>query len=99
MKRLFPSGGPNSRSKPIADIQWPLTTLREKLVKIGAKVGRDFAMAASRPERLVANGETWCVEEEALAGPNGERLARLPGHIAYWFAWSGFKAGAPLYGN
>ncbi len=62
--------------------------------------GRDFAMAAGRPESLVAaDGETWRVEEEALAGPNGERLARLPGHIAYWFAWSGFKAGAPLYRN
>ena len=61
--------------------------------------GRDFAMAAGRPESLVAGGETWRVEKEALAGPNGERLARLPGHIAYWFAWSGFNAGAPLHGN
>jgi hypothetical protein len=26
-------------------------------------------------------------------------LARLPGHIAYYFAWSGFKTGAPLYGD
>ena len=61
--------------------------------------GRDFAMAASRPESLVADGETWRVEEEALVGMDGQRLARLPGHIAYWFAWSGFKAGAPLYRN
>ncbi len=61
--------------------------------------GGDFAMAANRPESLVADGEIWRVEEEALAGPNGERVARLPGHIAYWFAWCGFKAGAPLFGN
>jgi hypothetical protein len=32
-------------------------------------------------------------------GPRGERLERLPGHIAYWFAWQGFFAGAPLAGQ
>ena len=60
--------------------------------------GRDFAAAADgAPDRVVAAGETWRVEEEALVGAGGERLPRLPGYIAYWFAWSGFKAGAPLY--
>lgn len=34
-------------------------------------------------------GGDWQVTEDALLGPGGERLARLPGHIAYWFAWSG----------
>ncbi len=32
----------------------------------------------------------WRVTEEALLGPDGRSLARLPGHIAYWFAWSGY---------
>jgi hypothetical protein len=62
--------------------------------------GRDFTVTAdSGLDRVVAAGETWRVEEEALVGADGERLPRLPGYIAYWFAWSGFKAGAPLYGD
>ncbi|MEM9045826.1 MAG: DUF3179 domain-containing protein [Pseudomonadota bacterium] len=32
----------------------------------------------------------WQVTESALEGPGGERLARVPGHIAYWFAWDGY---------
>ena len=61
--------------------------------------GRDFSAAGDDLESVVAGGEIWRVEEEALVGANGDRLPRLPGHIAYWFAWSGFKAGAPLAGN
>ncbi|MCH9051373.1 MAG: DUF3179 domain-containing protein, partial [Proteobacteria bacterium] len=61
--------------------------------------GRDFSAAGDDLESVVAGGETWRVEEEALLGANGDRLPRLPGHIAYWFAWSGFKAGAPFSGN
>jgi hypothetical protein len=57
--------------------------------------GRDFA-AGSDPTTLVADGQTWQIREDALLGPDGARLARLPGHIAYWFAWQGFVDGAPL---
>jgi hypothetical protein len=39
---------------------------------------------------LTSDGETWQVTEEALIGPGTETLPRLPGHIAYWFAWSGY---------
>jgi hypothetical protein len=34
--------------------------------------------------------EVWRVTEEALVGPGGRSLSRLPGHVAYWFAWSGY---------
>jgi len=57
--------------------------------------GRDFA-AGSDPTTLVADGQTWRVQEEALVAPDGARLERLPGHIAYWFAWQGFIPNAPL---
>jgi hypothetical protein len=57
--------------------------------------GREFA-AGSEPTKLVADGQAWQIGEEALHGPDGARLARLPGHIAYWFAWQGFIDGAPL---
>jgi hypothetical protein len=56
---------------------------------------RRFAATAD-PAILSADGEDWRVEENALVGPRGERLERLPGHIAYWFAWQGFVEGAPL---
>ena len=34
--------------------------------------------------------EIWRITEEALVSPSGRVLPRLPGHIAYWFAWSGY---------
>jgi hypothetical protein len=34
------------------------------------------------------SGADWQVSEDALIGPTGERLPRLPGVQAYWFAWS-----------
>ena len=58
--------------------------------------GRTFAAGPEGAASVVADGESWRVEEEALVA-GAARLARLPGHIAYWFAWSGFTAGAPLY--
>jgi hypothetical protein len=43
-------------------------------------------------------GHTWRVEENALIGPNDERLARLPGHMAYWFGWYSFFPNTDVYG-
>ncbi|MFQ5953900.1 MAG: DUF3179 domain-containing protein [Kiloniellales bacterium] len=60
--------------------------------------GHDFTAAADGLDSMLSEGKVWKVEEEALIGPAGERLERLPGHIAYWFAWSGFRGGKPLYG-
>jgi Protein of unknown function (DUF3179) len=42
------------------------------------------------PRQLVAKGEIWTVSEEALTNAGGQWFSRLPGHIAYWFAWSGY---------
>ena len=58
---------------------------------------RTFEASEGGLAHVVAGGETWRVEEEALVGAGGERLTRLPGHIAYWFAWSGFRSDAPLF--
>ncbi len=38
----------------------------------------------------MTGSEEWRVEEAYLEGPDGTRLPRLPGHIAYWFAWENF---------
>lgn len=42
------------------------------------------------PRQVVANGETWAATEEALTNSDGKSFPRLPGHIAYWFAWAGY---------
>lgn len=44
----------------------------------------------ANPQQVRHGGEVWQVTEDALVGPNGRTLARLPGHVAYWFAWSGY---------
>ena len=59
--------------------------------------GRDFVIDPQLPDRVVTGNETWLVEEAALVGSNGDRLMRLPGHIAYWFAWRQFFPDAPLF--
>jgi len=40
--------------------------------------------------QLMANKQIWELTENELIGPNNQKLSRLPGHIAYWFAWSGY---------
>lgn len=50
--------------------------------------GKIFDLDSSN--RLIADNEEWQITEEELIGPQGETLPRLPGHIAYWFAWSGY---------
>ena len=51
--------------------------------------GQAFAAGPS-PDALTLDGQAWRVTEAALVGPAGETLHRLPGHVAYWFAWSGY---------
>jgi hypothetical protein len=41
-------------------------------------------------DRAKHGTEIWRVTEEALVAPTGRSLPRLPGHVAYWFAWSGY---------
>lgn len=35
-------------------------------------------------------GDRWQISETSLLGPDGTVHHRLPGHIAYWFAWEGY---------
>jgi len=45
-----------------------------------------------------AAGQRWRVEEDALVGPDGRRLARIPGVLAYWFGWSAYHPGTRVHG-
>ena len=51
--------------------------------------GLTFAKGDSR-DAVTHDGEVWRITEDALVGPDGRSLARLPGHIAYWFAWDNY---------
>ena len=59
-----------------------------RTVRAYLRNGRVFRAAAQG----VADetGAVWTATEEALTAPTGETLPRVAGHIAYWFAWSGY---------
>lgn len=69
------------------------------IVVIGDQAGRtvraykrgahDFT-ATPDASKLKSGNDVWKVTEAALVAPNGETLPRVAGHIAYWFAWSGY---------
>jgi hypothetical protein len=58
------------------------------------------ATAASAPDQLVDDaGVHWTVAEHALVSDDGAvELARVPGHVAYWFAFAAFRPDAQLFG-
>ena len=52
--------------------------------------------ATDDPNMVLAGNRSMNVREEGLVSDDGLIFERLPGHIAYWFAWQGFIAGGPL---
>ncbi len=55
--------------------------------------------AAGAGELRDQQGRSWRVEEDALVlAAGGERLARLPGHSAFWFGWYAQFPEAEVYG-
>ena len=53
---------------------------------------------SSTRELLDENGNRWQVTENGLVSASGEELARLPGHMAYWFGWFSFYPRTEIYG-
>jgi hypothetical protein len=51
--------------------------------------GLTFAKSDSS-DAVEQDGAIWQITEDALIGRDGRSLARLPGHIAYWFAWNNY---------
>jgi len=69
-----------------------------RTVRAYRRDGRTFE-ATARPGVLRDDRGDWLVSEEGLAGPGGERLARIPGHVSYWFAWNSYLgAESAVYG-
>jgi hypothetical protein len=52
--------------------------------------------ATDDPTMVLAGDLPMNVREEGLVSDDGLIFERLPGHIAYWFAWQGFIVGGPL---
>ena len=52
--------------------------------------------ATDDPNVVRAGDRVMRVKEVGLVAEDGATFERLPGHVAYWFAWQGFIAGGPL---
>jgi len=51
-------------------------------------------------EQLLDGSTLWKISENALTAPDGSTLSRVPGHIAYWFAWDSYLGtDSELYAN
>jgi hypothetical protein len=50
-------------------------------------------------DQVHAGGVAWAVTEKALVATDGRTTSQLPGHIAYWFAWQGYKPKAEFAGD
>jgi hypothetical protein len=51
---------------------------------------REFSLGPDEGTLRDASGAVWRIEEEILLGPDQVRTERLPGTLAYWFAWQAF---------
>ncbi|MEO1774861.1 MAG: DUF3179 domain-containing (seleno)protein [Pseudomonadota bacterium] len=60
-----------------------------RTVRAYERAGLSFRPTGT-PGTLSAGGTTWQMTEEALLHPDGPRLPRVAGHVAYWFAWDGY---------
>jgi hypothetical protein len=58
----------------------------------------EFAPGTAPDELVDAGGGVWRVGDEALFGPGGARADRIPGTVAYWFAWQAFHPDTELAG-
>ncbi len=67
-----------------------------RTVRAYASRGRQFTAVQDNPGVVQADGIDWRITEDALIPADGEPLQRLPGHIAYWFAWQNFKPQAAV---
>ncbi len=76
-----------------------VTDPESEAVRAYASHGRQFRQGASGTLVDTRSGETFRIDEDALAAADGSiRLPRLPGHAAYWFSWYAFYPGAEVYG-
>ncbi|MEM8812421.1 MAG: DUF3179 domain-containing protein [Pseudomonadota bacterium] len=61
--------------------------------------GQTFQRGDTSSSLVDQSGFEWTVTESALISEDGRQLTRLPGHIAYWFAWAGYFGEAGEFGS
>ncbi len=60
--------------------------------------GEQTFSVGNGPDFLNAGKDRWAITEDELIAPDGAKLARVSGHVAYWFAWDGYLgASSTLY--
>jgi hypothetical protein len=67
-------------------------------VRAYTRSGEKFSPGMVKDEVLDSKNQAWKITEEALIGPDGQRLERLGGHLAYWFGWYAFFPNTLVYG-
>ncbi|WP_420628909.1 DUF3179 domain-containing protein [Candidatus Leptofilum sp.] len=75
----------------------PVTYTSGAEIRTFARGEHSFSPGANDFEVVDEDGRPWQVTEEALIGPDGETLARINGHLAYWFGWYAFYPETELY--
>ena len=66
-------------------------------VRAYERADHSFVPGTNEDSLTDENGAAWQVTEDALVGPDGERLERLAGHLAYWFGWYAFYPRTEIY--
>ncbi|MBZ0274539.1 MAG: DUF3179 domain-containing protein, partial [Anaerolineae bacterium] len=59
--------------------------------------GHTFQPGETASTAIDEAGRTWTATETALVSPDGEQLARVAGHLAFWFGWYGFYPNTLVY--
>lgn len=67
--------------------EFVVLTDRSGASRVYEAAGRRFTRWDDDTTVWDGDGYRWAVEEDALVGPEGERLERLPAHRAFWFGW------------
>lgn len=62
----------------------------DKTRTVRAYARDDFQFDGNSQSLQTADGQSWTLSEDFLTAKDGHKLKRLPGHIAYWFAWAGY---------
>lgn len=80
------------RREPVLAVEAGGQALVVVTTKAGANMiyergARTFTGRSGEGPLTDGSGGTWRVTPEALVGPDGERLPRIPAHRAFWFGW------------
>ena len=71
----------------------------QKLVLVGDEASRTVRafnsngiefVKTDNPAKISGDSKIWQITEDALVAEDGTKLARLAGHISFWFAWENY---------